>query len=438
MGRIILKEEKYTMVEKKIDIEEIKTSLDAMGERAVFASRMLTKMSSAEKDECLETIAVQIEKDKGIIIEANGKDMDNGIKTGLSSAMIDRLRIDEKRIIAMSNGLRELIKLEDPVGRTITTTVRPNGLEIKKVSVPIGVIAIIYESRPNVTVDAAGLCIKSGNAVILRGGSESINSNLALAHCITRACMSKGIDKGIVQLLPWINRNAVDILLKMDNYIDLVIPRGGEDLIRKIVQESTIPVIKHYKGICNVYIDSTCNEKMALDIVENAKCQRPGVCNAAETLLIHQDIAEEISPKLADILIKNGVELRGDTQFCGLVPSAKKATEEDWSTEYLDLIISIKIVPHIQAAIDHINMYGSQHSDLIITDNCKNAEKFMKEVDTSTVYHNASTRFTDGYEFGMGAEIGISTDKIHARGPMGLKELNTYKYLVFGNGQIRQ
>ena len=426
------------MTEAKREIEEMRASLNAMGERAVFASRQLAKMSSSEKNECLEAIAKLLEKDKDVIIEANEKDLDNAIKNGLSSAMIDRLRIDEKRIKAMSNGLRELIKLEDPVDKIITATVRPNGLEIKKVSVPIGVIAIIYESRPNVTVDAAGLCLKSGNAVILRGGSESINSNIALAHCITRACISKEVDKGIVQLLPWTDRDAVNILLKMDNYINLVIPRGGESLIRKVVDISTIPVIKHYKGICNIYIDSICNEKMVLDIVENAKCQRPGVCNSAETLLIHEDMAEKISPKLADILIKNGVELRGDTQFCNLVPSAKKATEEDWSTEYLDLIISIKIVPHIQAAIDHINRYGSQHSDLIITDSSKNAEKFMKEVDSSTVYHNASTRFTDGYEFGMGAEIGISTDKIHARGPMGLKELNTYKYLIFGNGQIRK
>ncbi len=426
------------MTEKKLGLEETRTALRAMGERAVFASRQLAKMSSTEKNECLEAIAIQIEKDKDVIIEANEKDLDNGIKNGLSSAMIDRLRVDRKRIKAMSDGLREVIQLEDPVGKTISTTVRPNGLEIKKVSVPIGVIAIIYESRPNVTVDAAGLCLKSGNAVILRGGSESINSNLALAHSITRACIAKGVDKGVVQLLPWTDRNAVNILLKMDNYINLVIPRGGEGLIKKVVQESTIPVIKHYKGICNIYIDSISNEKMALSIVENAKCQRPGVCNAAETVLIHEDIAKEISPKLANILIKNGVELRGDKQFCSLVPSAKQATEEDWSTEYLDLVLSIKIVPHIQAAIDHINRYGSQHSDLIITNSNQNAEKFMKEVDTSTVYHNASTRFTDGYEFGMGAEIGISTDKIHARGPMGLKELNTYKYLVFGNGQIRK
>ncbi len=426
------------MTHKKIGIDEIKLLLNAMGERAVSASRQLAGMSSGAKDECLEAIADQIEKDKEAIIEANDQDIDNGIKNGLSSAMIDRLRIDAKRIKAMSDGLRELTKLEDPVGKTIITTVRPNGLEIKKISVPIGIIAIIYESRPNVTVDAAGLCLKSGNAVILRGGSESINSNLALAHCITRACISRGIDEAIVQLLPWTDRNAVSELLKMDNYINLVIPRGGEGLIRKVVEESTIPVIKHYKGICNIYVDSICNEEMVLDIIKNAKCQRPGVCNSAETVLIHEGIAEEISPKLAKMLIKNGVELRGDRQFCSLVPSAKKATEEDWSTEYLDLILSIKIVPHIQAAIDHINMYGSQHSDLIITENSKNAEKFMKEVDSSTVYHNASTRFTDGYEFGMGAEIGISTDKIHARGPMGLKELNTYKYLVFGNGQIRK
>ena len=425
------------MSHTKLDISEIKSSLNAMGERAVFASRQLATMSSSEKNECLAAIANQLEKDLESILEANEKDLDNGIKNGLSSAMIDRLRLDKKRVKAMSDGLKELIKLEDPVDKIISTTVRPNGLEIQKVSVPIGVIAIIYESRPNVTVDAAGLCIKSGNAVILRGGSESINSNLALAHSISRACLSKGIDKSIVQLLPWTNREAVSSLLKMDNYINLVIPRGGEGLIRKVVQESTIPVIKHYKGICNIFIDNDCDEKMAINIIANAKCQRPGVCNAAETLLIHEDIANQISPKIAKVLTAKGVELRGDKQFCNIIPNTKKATEKDWSTEYLDLILSIKIVPNIEAAIDHINRYGSQHSDLIITNNIYNAKKFMKEVDSSTVYHNASTRFTDGYEFGMGAEIGISTDKIHARGPMGLKELNTYKYLVYGNGQIR-
>ncbi len=425
------------MSHNKIDIAEIKSSLNAIGERAVFASRQLAIMSSTEKNECLSAIANQLEKDKDTILEANEKDIDNGIKNGLSSAMIDRLRLDEKRIKEMSKGLKELIKLEDPVDKVLSTTVRPNGLEIQKVSVPIGVIAIIYESRPNVTIDAAGLCIKSGNAVILRGGSESINSNLALAHSISRACLSKGIDKSIVQLLPWTNREAVSLLLKMDSYINLVIPRGGEGLIKKVVQESTIPVIKHYKGICNIFIDNDCDEKMALDIIVNAKCQRPGVCNAAETLLIHEDIAEQIAPKIAKTLTERGVELRGDKQFCSIIPNTKKATEEDWGTEYLDLILSIKIVPNIQTAIDHINRYGSQHSDLIITNNVYNAKKFMKEIDSSTVYHNASTRFTDGHEFGMGAEIGISTDKIHARGPMGLKELNTYKYLVFGNGQTR-
>jgi len=425
------------MTKDNLNIEDMNTMLNAMAERALFSSRVLSVMSSSEKNNCLEAIANQLEKDEKNILSANEKDIDNAIRNGLSSVMIDRLRLDKDRIKVMADGLRELIILEDPVGKILSTTVRPNGLEIKKVSVPIGVIAIIYESRPNVTVDAAGLCLKSGNAVILRGGSESINSNIALSHSITRACISKGLNNGLVQLIPTTERTAVNLLLKMDKYIDLVIPRGGEGLIRKVVQESTIPVIKHYKGICNIYIDSECDVEMAINIVENAKCQRPGVCNAVENVIIHEDIAEEISSKIADRLISRGVELRGDKIFCSYVPQAIKATEEDWSTEYLDLILSVKIVPNLESGIQDINRYGSRHSDLIITNNSLRAARFMKQVDSSTVYHNASTRFTDGHEFGMGAEIGISTDKLHARGPMGLKELNTYKYLVYGTGQVR-
>jgi glutamate-5-semialdehyde dehydrogenase len=422
---------------KKLSTSELVSSLKEIGERASFASKQLAVLSSNEKNRCLQAIADTLENEKDNILKANEKDINKGIKKGLSPAMIDRLKLSEERIKTMANGLRELTKLEDPVGHTISTTIRPNGLEIKKVSVPIGTIAIIYESRPNVTVDAAGLCLKSGNAVILRGGSESIHSNIALAHCITRACISCRLDKGVVQLLPWTDREAVSILLKMDNYIDLVIPRGGEQLIRKVVSESTIPVIKHYKGVCNIYIDDKCDIDMALNIIENAKCQRPGVCNAAETLLIHNDIADKIAPLITKRLKNKNVELRGDKIFCEIVPESNMATEEDWSMEYLDLILSVKIVPDIQSAINHINRYGSKHSDVIITSDKHNAKKFMKEVDSSTVYHNASTRFTDGFEFGMGAEIGISTDKLHARGPMGLKELNTYKYLVFGNGQVK-
>jgi glutamate-5-semialdehyde dehydrogenase len=421
-----------------MDIKEFKTHLSAMGERAVIASRQLALISSKQKNICLEAIAKTLESNEKDIIDANDIDIENAIKKGLSSSMIDRLRLDKKRIKAMAKGLRELRKLEDPVGDTISTNVRPNGLEIKKISVPIGVIGIIYESRPNVTVDAAGLCLKSGNAVILRGGSESINSNLVLAQCISRACISVGLDKGVVQIIPWTNREAVTALLKLDNYIDLIIPRGGESLIRKVMETSTIPVIKHYKGVCNIYIDDDVDTQMAIDIIENAKCQRPGVCNAAENVLIHEDIIPKILPALAKRLIQNNVEIRGDSKICSLIPTAKKATESDWSKEYLNLTLSIKTVSDIEEAINHINQYGSQHSDLIITNNLANANFFMKGVDSSTVYHNASTRFTDGFEFGMGAEIGISTDKLHARGPMGLKELNTYKYFVYGNGQIRK
>lgn len=426
------------MGDHKLPVEELKTAIAEMGERAVIAGKQLALLNAVEKNQCLEIMATMLEKEKTSILAANQKDVDSGIKKGLSSVMIDRLRLTEKRILDMANGLRQLIGLEDPVGQVLSTCIRPNGLEIKKISVPIGTIAIVYESRPNVTIDAAGLCLKSGNAVILRGGSESIQSNMALAQCISKACASVGIDSNAVQLIPWKDREAVSILLKMNQYVDLVIPRGGEELIRKVVEESTIPVIKHYKGVCHIFVDKDVNFDVAIKIIENAKCQRPGVCNAVEHVLIHNDIADDFAPLLAKKLVENGVEIRGDKIFCDLVPGVKQATEQDWYEEYLDLIISIKIVPDIEGAIYHINRYGSKHSDSILTKDKINAEKFMKEVDSAVVYHNASTRFTDGLEFGMGAEIGISTDKIHARGPMGLKELVSYKYLVYGNGQIRR
>lgn len=425
------------MKKHKLTIDELKTAIAEMGERAVIAGKQLALLNTVEKNQCLESMAAMLEKEKASILLANKIDIDNGIKNGLSSVTIDRLRLTDKRISDMSDGLRQLIGLEDPVGQILSTCIRPNGLEIRKVSVPIGTIAIIYESRPNVTIDAAGLCLKSGNAVILRGGSEAINSNLVLTQCISKACVSAGIDSNAVQLVPWTDREAVSILLKMVQYIDLVIPRGGDQLICKVIEESRIPVIKHYKGVCNIFVDKDVNFNVAIKIIENAKCQRPGVCNAVEHILIHNDIADEFAPILAKKLIEKGVEIRGDKIFCGIVPGAKQATEQDWYEEYLSLIISIKIVPDIETAIYHINKYGSKHSDSILTNDKLNAEKFMKEVDSATVYHNASTRFTDGFEFGMGAEIGISTDKIHARGPMGLKELTSYKYLIYGNGQIR-
>lgn len=422
---------------KKLNLDELKNSIIEMGEQSLIASRQLAKAPTLLKDECIEAIAKFIELDRKLIIAENQKDIDQAVENGLTKAMIDRLRLDDKRINEMVLGLRQIISLEDPVGQTISSSVRPNGLEIRKISVPIGVIAIIYESRPNVTVDAAALCLKAGNAVILRGGSEAINSNLALVQSINKACNAVGLDKNIIQLIPWTDREAISIMLKMNQYIDLVIPRGGELLIRKVVAESTIPVIKHYKGVCHVYFDKDCDFDMALNLLENAKCQRPGTCNAAEHLLIHNDIADEIAALVAERLTQRGVDLRGDKIFCELVKASSAATEEEWYEEYNDMILSVKIVPDLDSAIYHINKYGSKHSDLIVTNDKSAAEKFMVEVDSSAVYHNASTRFTDGFEFGMGAEIGISTDKIHARGPMGLKELTSYKYLIYGSGQER-
>jgi len=422
---------------KELTIEEIQNTLQQMGEKALMASRTLALLNPEDKNTCLLEMADAIEDSAKEIKTANNKDLKAGKAKGLSSAMLDRLELTDARIEAMAEGLRTVASLDDPVGKKLSSIIRPNGIKIDKISVPIGVIGIIFESRPNVTVDAAGLCLKAGNAVILRGGSEAIHSNLVLAHCLNRAGVIAGLPDGAVQLIPIIDRRAVGVMVKMDQYIDLIIPRGGEGLIRAVVEQSTIPVIKHYKGVCHLYVDAEANIDMAVDITENGKCQRPGVCNALETLLISEDIAESFIPPFVKSMQKNNVELRGDEAFCKLVPSAKFASEDDFYTEYIDLIFSVKIVPDLNTAITHINHYGSHHSDAIITENLENAEIFLRAVDSSTVYHNASTRFTDGFEFGMGAEIGISTDKLHARGPMGLVELTSYKYIVYGTGQIR-
>ena len=422
---------------KEMTAEEIQNILNQMGEKALTASRALALLSPDAKNKCLLQMADAIEDSAKEIKEANRKDLKAGKAKGLSNAMLDRLELTPARIKAMAEGLRTVATLDDPVGKVLSSTVRPNGIKIDKVSVPIGVIGIIFESRPNVTVDAAGLCLKAGNAVVLRGGSEAINSNLVLAHCLNRAGVIAGLPDGAVQLIPVTDRRAVGMMVKMDQYIDLIIPRGGEGLIRAVVEQSTIPVIKHYKGVCHLYVDADADIDMAVEVTENGKCQRPGVCNALETLLINENIAEKFIPPFVESMERNKVELRGDEVFCKLVPSAKFATEDDFYTEYIDLIFSVKIVPDLNAAINHINHYGSHHSDAIITDNPENAEAFLRGVDSSTVYHNASTRFTDGFEFGMGAEIGISTDKLHARGPMGLVELTSYKYIVYGTGQIR-
>ncbi len=426
-----------TTYANSVSADEMKAKLLEMGECARHASRKIANASPELKNSWLTAMADALEKDAEKLIAANEVDMKNGAAKGLSSAMLDRLKLDPKRVKAMADGLRHVVTLPDPAGEILSTTTRPNGIRIDKVSVPLGVIGFIYESRPNVTVDAAGLCLKAGNAVILRGGSEAIHSNQALADCIIAAGKSKGMPDGVIQLVPFTDHAAVSLLLKMDQYINLVIPRGGERLIRAVVEQSTIPVIKHYKGVCHLYVDADADPEMALNIIRNGKCQRPGVCNALEKVLIHEKIAPDFVLLLGGMFKKEGVQVIGDCAYCKLDNAATPATEEDWSREYLDLIISAKIVPSLEAAVDHINRYSSGHSDAIITKNEKNARYFLDNVDSATVYWNASTRFTDGGEFGMGAEIGISTDKLHARGPMGLRELTSYKYKIYGDGQIR-
>ena len=417
---------------------DLQKAMLEIGEQAKAAARVLATATTADKNNWLNAMADALDSSTDAIINANKIDMENGKKNGLSDAMLDRLLLTPERIHAIADAVRHVVTLDDPAGKVLSTTTRPNGLRIDKVSVPIGVIGIIYESRPNVTVDAATLCLKAGNAVILRGGSEAIHSNLALAECISKAAIAKGMPVGAVQVLPWTTREAVGIMLKMDSYLNLIIPRGGERLIRTVVEQSTIPVIKHYKGVCHIFVDKVCDFDRALEIIENAKCQRPGVCNALETLLIHKDAAADFLPRIVKHLRDRKVELRGCMECCKLAGNdVVAATEDDWYAEYLTLILAVRIVDDVYAAMDHINHYGSGHSDCILTTDMETAEIFLNGVDSSSVYVNASTRFTDGGEFGMGAEIGISTDKLHARGPMGLPELTTYKYKVYGSGQIR-
>ena len=420
-----------------VTIDEIKSVLNKMGEKAVEAAQSLAAMTTEQKNNCLLKMADALEANAEEIKEQNSLDLVAGKENGLNDALLDRLKLDDERIKGMATGLREAAELSDPVGTVLSESVRPNGLDIKKVSVPIGVIGIIYESRPNVTADAAGLCLKAGNAVILRGGSEAIHSNLVIAKYLNEAGVAAGLPDGAVQLLPWTDRQAVGVMVKLDQYINLIIPRGGERLIKAVAEQSTIPVIKHYKGLCHLYVDATANKEMAIATIINSKCQRPGVCNAIETLLIHKDAAEAFGKDIAEELIKNGVEIRCDEAFKKYCSESTDVTEDDYNEEYLDLIISVKVVDNVDEAISHINKYGSMHSESIITEDAVSAEKFLNLVDASTVYHNSSTRFTDGGEFGFGAEIGISTDKLHARGPMGLVELTTYKYKVYGTGQIR-
>ncbi len=414
-----------------------KSSLEIMGKQARLATQALALMTTHEKNHLLESIARHILVQKSEILNANRLDIEAAENLNLNQAMIDRLRLDSKRLDSIVTAVRKVAQLTDPVGRTDKEITLPNQLLLKKVRVPIGVIGIIYESRPEVTIDAATLCLKAGNAVILRGGKEAVNSNRALASAMTAGIKACGGNEYIAQLIPWVNRKAVLEMLLLSSYINLIIPRGGESLIHFVSEHSKIPVIKHYKGVCHVYVDEFADFEMAVNIIENAKCQRPGVCNAIEKVLIHKNIANEFVPKLSSMLIDRQVELRGDPAFCQISSAAKSASENDWYEEYLDLILTVAIVDDIDVAIKHINHYGSGHSDAIISDNQSACERFIAAVDSAVVYVNASTRFTDGGQFGMGAEIGISTDRLHARGPMGLEELTTYKYIVIGQGQIR-
>ena len=413
---------------------DLKQQMRLLAERSRDASRALARLDSERKNSLLRAMADGIEKSADRIQPANARDLEAGKKAGLASAMLERLTLTNKRISEMAKGMREVAALPDPVGKTISEWTRPNGIRIQKVRVPIGVILIIYESRPNVTADAGCLCFKTGNAVILRGGSEAIHSNLAIAEAMN----VPGLPANSITVVPTTDRAAIDELLQLDDLINLCIPRGGEGLIRAVAEKSRIPVIKHYKGVCHVYVDRDADFDMAEEIVVNAKCQRPGVCNAIETLLIDEKIADQFLPRVAKALAEKKVELRGDDRTRQLVPSAKPATEDDWYAEYLDLILAVRVINGVDEAIDHITKYGSAHSDAIVTGNKATAEKFLREVDSSSVFWNASTRLADGAQYGFGAEIGISTDKLHARGPMGLEELTSYKFVVVGDGQLRE
>jgi len=416
----------------------IKEYVEAIGRKARAASAVLAMSSTEAKRNALIEMAESIEKGARPILDANRRDLQAAAEKGISAAVRQRLAVNEKTIAEICEGLRQVASLPDPVGEILSAWERPNGLTIQKVRVPIGVIAMIYEARPTVTADAAAVCITAGNAVILRGGREALHTNTALARILREAAARAGLPRDSLQLIERPEHGVVNELLTLNAYIDLVIPRGGEALIRKVTELSTIPVIKHYKGVCHVYVDRRADGAMAEKIILNAKVQKPAVCNAAETLLVHADIAQSFLPRAAAALRASGVELRGDPAARKIVPDMKAAKEGDWGFEYLDLILAVKVVHDLDEALSHIARYGSQHSDAIVTSDRGAAERFLREVDSSAVFWNASTRFNDGGQFGMGAEIGISTDRIHARGPMALPELTIYKYVVRGTGQVRE
>lgn len=405
---------------------------------AKASSRRLAVTPSPVKDAALRAMADALEENASAILAANAEDMEAAWKKGMPRAMLDRLRLDEKRILGMADGIRQTAMLPDPIGEGEMETIRPNGLEIRRVKVPIGVIGIIYEARPNVTADAAALCLKSGNAALLRGGSEALKSNRAISAILSFAAEAAGVPKGALQFIDSPSRDAVGVMMNCTGLLDVIIPRGGAGLIKRVVVESVVPVIETGAGICHTFVDEGADLDMALRIALNAKTSRPAVCNAMETLLVHERVAKEFLPKMAAAMREKDVELRGDVATRAVVSDMAEATEEDWATEYDDLILSVKVVKNLDEAIAHINQYNTGHSETIVTNDLNHAHRFQREVDAAAVYVNASTRFTDGFEFGFGAEIGISTQKLHARGPMGLNELTSTKYLIFGEGQIRE
>jgi glutamate-5-semialdehyde dehydrogenase len=415
----------------------ITDTIHAMGRQARAAAYLLAQLATADKDAILRAMAAAIRSATPELLAANALDLAAGAEKGLSVAMLDRLRLDTARIEAMAAGIEQVATLPDPVGQVMDSWQRPNGIRIEQVRVPIGTIGIIYESRPNVTADAAVLCFKTGNATILRGGSEAIHSNRAIAAALQAGGAAAGLPDHAIQLIPFTDRESVAALAQMDRWLDLIIPRGGKGLIETVVSLARMPVIKHYDGICHLYVDAAADFQMAVNLTVDSKTQKCGVCNALETLLVHREVAPAFLPQVAAALHAKRVELRGCPATRAVLTDILPATEEDWSTEYLDLILSIKVVDSLDAAIAHINRYGSHHTDTIVTADAAAAERFLREVDSACVFHNVSTRFADGGEFGFGAEIGISTDKLHARGPMGLRELTSYQYRVRGDGQTK-
>jgi len=416
---------------------DIQSYMAGVGKQARAAARLLAKADTTTKNKALTLTAQAIERDAKRLLGANAEDIAAAHAKKLDPAMIDRLTLTESTISAMADGLRQIVKLPDPVGEISELKQQPSGIKVGRMRVPLGVIAIIYESRPNVTADAAGLCLKSGNSAILRGGSEAIHSNQAIAVCVHEGLKGAGLPPAAVQVIETTDRAAVGELLRMNEYVDIVVPRGGKSLIERVTRESRIPMIKHLDGVCHVYVDDKADLEKAVRIADNAKTQRLGTCNTMETLLVARGIAAKVLPRLAKIYQDKGIELRGDDAARKLVPAMKPASEEDWYTEYLAAILAVRVVDDLDQAIEHIARYGSQHTDAIVTEDAARARRFLREVDSSSVIVNASTRFADGYEYGLGAEIGISTDKLHARGPVGLEGLTSLKWVVFGNGEIR-